>query len=157
MKKIFSIFLLLGIFSTQVYAKRGVSVGTREELKKVATLPRTDDYKVDAISYMDLGIFYKQLVLGGPVWVTQEPVFVGLSTSNKDVYYELTDEDLKFIAKENNLNLEELKKLSFTERYLGAIIMVVLILGFFLYYYFKSDKNEDVINDTSASDEHSTP
>lgn len=150
MKKLFSIFLLLGIFSTQVYAKR-VSIGTQEELKKVATLPRTDDYKVDAITYIDLGIFYKRFVLGGPVWVTEEPVFVGISTSNKDVYYELTDEDLKFIAKENNLNLEELKKLSFTERYLGAIIMVALLIGFFLYYRFKSNKSDDVINDAPSS------
>lgn len=147
MKKLLSLLLFMGVFSTQVYAKR-VSVGTQEELKKVATLPRTEDYKLDGSGYLDLGVIYKRFVLGGPIWVTEEPRIVGLSSVNKEIYFELTDEDIQTIAKENNLNLEELKKLSFTERYLEAIIMVVLLVGFFLYYRFKSNKSDDVINDT---------
>lgn len=156
MKKLLSFILLMGIFSTGLYAKR-ITVGTQEELKKVATLPRTEEYKIDAVTYLDLGVFYKRFVLGGPIWVTEEPKIVGLSSVNKDIYFELTDEEINEIAKVNNLNIEELKKLSFSERYLGLIIAIGLVLAFFLYFYFKSDKSEDVIHDEPSDKETTNP
>lgn len=149
---LYTLVILLG-FTANVYAKRGIPVGKEEVLKEVADLPKTEYYQLDDGSYLDLGIKYERLVFGFPIWLTKEPEFVGISNLHKDSYYELTPEEVKEIAKENNLNLEELKKLGFSEKYLGLALFPLAILLYILWQKFVVSRGkDDIINDSTESD-----
>ena len=67
-----------------------------------------------------------------PLYIEKEPRLVGYC-EKEDTYYELTEEQLATILKENNLDGEKLNKVSFYSRYggkaVGLLIIALIIWG----------------------------
>ena len=97
--------------SCQTVSARGVKIpfGDREVLNKVADLPDTEEYKTDNGNYIDLGTIHQEFNIAYilPLYIEQEPRLVGYC-EKEDTYYELTEEQLSAILKENNLDGEKL-------------------------------------------------
>lgn len=133
-------FLCIGallFLSCQTVSARGVKIpfGDREVLNKVADLPDTEEYKTDNGNYIDLGTIHQEFNIAYilPLYIEQEPRLVGYC-EKEDTYYELTEEQLSAILKENNLDGEKLNKVGFYSRYggkiVGLIIIALIIWGF---------------------------
>ncbi|MCK0206096.1 hypothetical protein [Ornithobacterium rhinotracheale] len=148
MKKfIFWLLLLVaGTAINQAHAAR-IKVGNVEKIKKVADLPNTDEYQGDYGDHIDIGAKYTVFtVMGLPVWPTESPQLVGLSTS-KDLYYDIPQETMQEVLKENNLpsHDELLSKVSFWDKYLGMVVIVGIVVAYFVYQTLtskESDKDE---------------
>ena len=101
----------------------------------VADLPDTEEYKTDNGNYIDLGTIHQEFNIAYilPLYIEQEPRLVGYC-EKEDTYYELTEEQLSAILKENNLDGEKLNKVGFYSRYggkiVGLIIIALIIWGF---------------------------
>ena len=67
-----------------------------------------------------------------PLYIEKEPRLVGYC-EKEDTYYELTEEQLATILKENNLDGEKLNKIGFYSRYggkaVGLLIIALIIWG----------------------------
>ncbi|MEJ8590663.1 hypothetical protein D1J36_001385 [Riemerella anatipestifer] len=141
-------FAVMGLFSNQVQAAKVIPIGTTEKLEMVADLPNTEDYQDRPGEYVDLGIKYRYFHIAWmPVWITEEPTLVGLSSINKEIYYELTDQQIKDIIKENKLaSAEELAKLSFLDRHWGKLVIlgiIVLYLGYSMFFGSNEEEEEE--------------
>jgi hypothetical protein len=77
-----------------------------------------------------------------PLWITIDPKLV-LYSKTSDTYYELSDEELNAIIKNNNLNKEELSNIGFYKKFGGKIVGVLLIL-LILWGTFGRNKKDDV-------------
>ena len=134
MKRLFLLGAFLLLASTQVFAKAKIPVGTRQVLEKVYDLPDTEEYQKDD-SHLDIGRLHEEFNIAYflPLWVTEEPKLVLIDPKEKDTFYELKQEDMDAILKENNLDGEKLNKLGFYTRYGGklvvGLIIVVLVWG----------------------------
>lgn len=134
---LFFAFGALLFLSCQTVSARGVKIpfGDREVLNKVADLPDTEEYKTDNGNYIDLGTIHQEFNIAYilPLYIEQEPRLVGYC-EKEDTYYELTEEQLSAILKENNLDGEKLNKVGFYSRYggkiVGLIIIALIIWGF---------------------------
>ena len=134
---LFFAFGALLFLSCQTVSARGVKIpfGDREVLNKVADLPDTEEYKTDNGNYIDLGTIPQEFNIAYilPLYIEQEPRLVGYC-EKEDTYYELTEEQLSAILKENNLDGEKLNKVGFYSRYggkiVGLIIIALIIWGF---------------------------
>ena len=105
------VFLFAG--SQQLSAKR-LSMGKAEQIKVVHELPDTEDYMTDPGRFVDLGILYETFTIGGniPLWVTKDPVLVGVENHNTDFYLELDKATADELITEHKLNKEQLLHLS---------------------------------------------
>ena len=125
MKHLKFLFALGGILflSCQTVSARGLKIpfGDREVLTKVADLP-------------DLATFHQEFNIAYllPLYIEKEPRLVGYC-EKEDTYYELTEEQLATILKENNLDGEKLNKIGFYSRYggkaVGLLIIALIIWG----------------------------
>lgn len=142
-----AITLFLGM---QTFSAKGViPVGTTERLKVVHDLPDTDDYKSETGQYLNLGVLYKTFdVVWMPVWVTADPVLVGLRSDDADIYYNMDPELKKEILTEFKLNEEELlSQLSFWDKYLGLVVvggLFILYIGYNMLTGNKEDEEQEV-------------
>lgn len=125
--------LVLGavfLLSSQSAFARGLKIpfGNHVVLTKVADLPDTEDYKTQDGNYIDLATMYEEFNIAYilPLYVQKEPCLVGYSGKG-DSYYELTDEQLATILKDNNLDGEKLNKVGFYNRYGGKAVALILI------------------------------
>ncbi len=124
-------------FTSPTVSARGIRIpfGDREVLNKVADLPDTEEYTTDDGNYIDLATFHQEFNIAYllPLYIEKEPRLVGYC-EKEDTYYELTDEQLETILKENNLDGKKLNKLGFYTRYggkiVGLFIIVLVIWGF---------------------------
>lgn len=138
MKHLKFLFALGGILflSCQTVSARGLKIpfGDREVLTKVADLPDTEEYQTDDGNYIDLATFHQEFNIAYllPLYIEKEPRLVGYC-EKEDTYYELTEEQLATILKENNLDGEKLNKDSFYSRYggkaVGLLIIALIIWG----------------------------
>ena len=102
---------------------------------KVEDLPDNEEYQTDDGNYIDLATFHQEFNIAYilPLYIEQEPRLVGYC-EKEDTYYELTEEQLSAILKENNLDGEKLNKVGFYSRYggkiVGLIIIALIIWGF---------------------------
>ena len=150
--------LIFGLFSTEAHARKRISIGTSEQLKTVAQLPNTEEYLLDNGDYLNLGILYERFEIAGlPFWVTEEPKIVGVNTFKRDMYYDLDEADIQAIIQENNLpSADELKHIGFLDRYLGALILLVVIglTTIYTLFFKKSKPNEiEEIEDTKEENQ----
>ena len=76
-------------------------------------MPDTEEYQTDDGNYIDLATFH--------LYIEKEPRLVGYC-EKEDTYYELTEEQLATILKENNLDGEKLNKIGFYSRYGGKAV-----------------------------------
>lgn len=110
----------------------------------VYDLPNTDEHKTETGQYINLGVLYKiSDVVWMPVWVTSDPVIVGLTGNDSDMYYDIDPQLKNEILAKFKLKEEDLvSKLSFWDKYLG---LVVLIEAFILYivYNMLTGSNEE--------------
>ncbi|WP_018675682.1 hypothetical protein [Riemerella columbina] len=147
MKQLFlGLFLAVtGLFTNQVQAAKIIPIGTVEKLKVVADLPNTEDYQDRPGEYIDLGIKYKYFHIAWmPVWIIDEPELVGLSSINKEIYYEISPEEIQAIIQENNLPpADELVQLGFFGRHWGKIVLLVVIALYFIGSSAFGGKNEE--------------
>ena len=59
--------------------------------------------------------------------MTEEPKLVLIDPKEEDTFYELKQEDMDAILKENNLDGEKLNKLGFYTRYGGKLVAGLII------------------------------
>ena len=78
-----------------------------------------------------------------PLWVTEEPKLVLIDPKEEDAFYELKQEDMDAILKENNLDGEKLNKLGFYTRYGGKLVAVAIIGVLVWSGLSRKGKNED--------------
>ncbi len=116
-------------------ARLKIPFGNREVLTKVADLPNTNEYRASANSsqYIDLARLHGEFNIAWilPLWITEEPRLVGY-VQGKNEYYELPEDELQQILKENKLDKDQLLKLGFYTRY-GGKLMGLLILALIVY------------------------
>lgn len=144
-----AILVLLVFFfagSQQLSAKR-LSMGKTEQIKVVHELPDTEDYMTNPGRFVDLGILYETFTIGGniPLWVTKDPVLVGVENHNTDFYLELDKPTADALIAEHKLNKEQLLHLSFWDKYAGWVYAAIVLLIIFLYNLFFGAKDEDII------------
>ncbi len=146
-KMILTMITVTSVFFTNTALARGViPVGEADKVEIVADLPNTEDYKVEGTTdrYLDLGRYHQEYNVAWifPVWITEEPRLV-LAEKDSETYYTLTKEQLDFIIKENNLNKEELVKLSLYTRFGGQAVVGLLILLMLYSFISKNKKKEE--------------
>ena len=140
MKHLKFLFALGGILflSCQTVSARGLKIpfGDREVLTKVADLPDTEEYQTDDGNYIDLATFHQEFNIAYllPLYIEKEPRLVGYC-EKEDTYYELTEEQLATILKENNLDGEKLNKIGFYSRYGGKAVGLLIIALIYLHLY----------------------
>jgi len=113
-----------------VQARLKVPFGEKEVLVKVADLPDTPEFETGEGSgqYFDLGRMHTEYnVLWLPLYIVQEPKLVGIGQA-KDVYYDISDEELNQILKASNLDKEKLLGLDFFTKYGGKLVAALLII-----------------------------
>ncbi len=144
MKKIMIILLMFSLGICKIDAR--VSIGRTENIKIVHELPNTEDYMTNPGRFADLGILYETFgVSGAPLWVTKDPIFVGVENENTDFYLELDPATADEIVAENKLNKKELLTLSFMDKHAGVIYLTIVALLVFLINKFFGGKDEDEI------------
>ncbi|WP_294481820.1 hypothetical protein [uncultured Bacteroides sp.] len=130
LKFLFALGSLL-LLSCQITSARGVRIpfGDHEVLTKVADLPDTEDYQTEEGNYIDLGTLHQEFNIAYilPLYIEKEPRLVGYCVK-EDVYYELNEEQIAAILKENNLDGEKLNKVGFYSRYGGKIVALIIIV-----------------------------
>lgn len=145
MKKQSILILFCLIFAGTQQAFARVSVGKAEKLKVVHEFPNTEDYMSNPGRYMDLGILYETFdIVGMPMWVTKDPIFIGLENHNTTIYFEIDTITIDELIAEHQLNKEELVALTFFDKHLGLIVVAGVIGVFFLYNKL-TRKDDDVI------------
>jgi len=119
------------VISNKAYAGIKVPLGDEVVLKKVADLPRTDDYSIrdqeDTTRkvHMDLGCLYQTYnICWLPVYISQGPTLVGVTDGDNEHYYPLPDSVVNECLKANKLSREELTELGFFTRNGGKIAML---------------------------------
>lgn len=121
--------------SMMVSAKVRIPFGKIDKIEIVAELPNTENYTATegGKDYLELARLHQEYNIAWviPAWVTQEPKLV-LAKKDSDVYYDLTDQQLSEILKENKLDKESLLELGFYTRYGGKAILLVVI-GLIIY------------------------
>lgn len=144
MKK--TILLLLLIFAGVQQLSAKISVGTEEKIKVVYEFPNTEDYMTNPGRWVDLGIKYEAFVIAGaPLWVSEDPIFVGVENNNTDFYLDLTDSEVELLLAEHKLKKEDLLSLSFMDKHAGLIFAGIGIIAILLYLRFFGPKDEDEI------------
>ena len=124
---------------------RGVRMGTVEDIKVVAKLPRTETYKIGN-DFIDLGAKYTAFRISGMnTWIKEEPRLVGVSVISPDTYYDLSPEEIKFILADQKLDEKKLLQLSLWERYGGLLLFIPAIGLLFLIRRFSQSGKEDEI------------
>lgn len=133
MKNLKTVLLIALILTGAVQfasAKAKIPFGKRDAIVVVANLPDTEKYAVAEGSkdYLDLARLHQEFNIAWffPLWITEEPKLV-LTKKGSDQYYDLTDDQINDIVKENKLNKEELLNVGFYNRYGGKIAFAVLI------------------------------
>ena len=135
-KKAFFLTTMFTIFtSITVSAKVRIPFGKIDKIEIVADLPNNEKYTAaeDSKEYLDLATLHQEYNIAWviPAWVTQEPKLV-LAKKDSDVYYELTDQQLAEIIKDNKLDKDSLLQLGFYTRYGGKAILLIVI-GLIIY------------------------
>lgn len=134
-KKTFLITIFMLCTSIMVSAKVRIPFGKIDKIEIVADLPNSEKYIAAEGSkeYLDLATLHQEYNIAWviPAWVTQEPKLV-LSKKDSDEYYELTDQQLAEIIKDNKLDKESLLQLGLYTRYGGKVILI-LIIGLIIY------------------------
>jgi hypothetical protein len=144
-KKAFLIIMFTLCASIMVSAKVRIPFGKIDKIEIVAELPNNDNYTSTPGSkeYLDLATLHQEYNIAWiiPAWVTQEPKLV-LSKKDSDVYYELTEEQLSQIIKDNKLDKESLLQLGFYTRYGGKVILL-LVIGLIIYGIIPGKEEEE--------------
>ena len=134
-------------FSVSIMASAKVRIpfGKIDKIEIVANLPDNEKYTVSEGSkeYLDLATLHQEYNIAWviPAWITQEPKLV-LAKKDSDVYYELTDQQLAEIIKDNKLDKESLLQLGLYTRYGGKVILILLI-GLIIYGIYPSKDEEE--------------
>lgn len=147
MKKLLIIasVILLGSFQS-LSAK--ITLGSTDKIEIVHEFPNTEDYMTNPGRFVDLGILYEAFTIGGvPLWINEDPVFVGVENKNTNFYLELDTKEADLMIAEHKLDKEELLHLGFMDKHGGFIYFAVIILLIFLYTTFFGAKSEDEIED----------
>lgn len=142
------LFAIITFFAAQnLSAKIPIPIGTSEHLKVIHDLPNTDDYKRENGKYLDLGILYETFdVAWMPMWVSTDPIIVGLEGNDADLYYDIDPALKKELITEFKLKEEELTQLSFFDKHLGLLVVGGVIILYVLFNMMTS-KKEDEEND----------
>lgn len=145
MKNSILILFFLMFAGTQANAK--IRVGKSEKLKVVHDFPNTEDYMSNPSRFMDLGILYETFdIFGMPLWVTKDPVFIGLENHNTTVYFDLDNGLINELVNEHKLDRENLKSLSFFDKHLGFLVVLGFIIVVFLHNIIFKSKQNDITN-----------
>lgn len=146
MKKLLLLSMVTFFATNTVSAKAKIPFGKMDVIEIVADLPDTEEYAVKEGSkeYLDLARIHQEYNIAWifPAWITEEPKLV-LAQKDSDEYYELPNEQLDQVIKDNQLNKESLVKLGFYRRYGGKLILL-LIIGLIIYGIFAKSNPKKV-------------
>lgn len=144
MKQSFLIIIFLIIAGNQ-HANARISVGKSEKLKVVHDFPNTQEYMSNPGRFMDLGILYETFdFVGMPLWVTKDPVFIGLENHNTSVYFDLDSTMVDEVIAENKLNREVLTSLTFFDKHLGFLAIIGFVIAIYIYNLIFKPKEDDI-------------
>jgi hypothetical protein len=142
MKKIILLALLSVAFYVNGMAK-GVVIycSDCEYISVVADLPdSTDFYSEEYQGYIDIGYKYNQFwIFWVPVWNSNGQYC--LTIKDKDVYFDITREELDALAKEYNIDLPS-NPIPFWGKIGGKLVLGIVVL-FGLWGTFGRKKDED--------------
>ncbi len=131
MKRLLLLLSILCLSST-ILSARGIPIpiGTEQKLKVVYDLPDTEDYQDESGTNFDLARFHEEfnVLWFIPLWVTEDPKLVLMKQGVDDEYWDLDEEMIDNIVKENNLDKDELLSLGFWTRYGGKGIGLLFII-----------------------------
>lgn len=135
-KKAFLIAIFTVCTSLIASAKVRIPFGKMDKIEIVADLPDNEKYisTVGSKEYLDLATLHQEYNIAWiiPAWITEEPKLV-LAKKDSDQYYDLTEEQLSQIIKENKLeDKDSLLQLGLYTRYGGKAILLLLI-GLIIY------------------------
>ena len=152
--KIIKFLFTIILFSAfqNLSARIHIRYGDEEKLIKKVVLPQKDIYTLDGKQHFDLGVKYTVFeIVKLPIYQTGETQIVGyvensiLKTAEPS-YIELSDAELKEIALQNKLNLDEIKEIPFWDSWGGKLVFggIVLIILFLIFMKnSNSEKKED--------------
>lgn len=147
------LFFLIFAGTQQTYAR--ISIGQSEKLKVVHELPNTEDYMSNPGRFMDLGIKYETFdMIGMPLWLVKDPVFIGLENHNTSVYFDLDDKLVNDLIAENKLDRKELMSLTFFDQHLGIIVIIGIIIAFVIYNLLTKRREDDITIIEEESDKN---
>lgn len=142
-QSILILFFLIFAGTQHTYAK--ISIGKSEKLKVVHELPNTEDYMSNPGRFMDLGIKYETFdIIGMPLWLVKDPVFVGLENHNTSVYFDLDSTLVNDLIAENKLDRKELISLTFFDKHLGIVAIIGIIMVLVLYNLITKRREDDI-------------
>ena len=142
-----SILILLFLIFAGTQANAKIRIGKSEKLKVVHDFPNTEDYMSNPGRFMDLGILYETYdIFGMPLWVSKDPVFIGLENHNTTVYFDLDSDLVDELIAEHKLDRESLKSLSFFDKHLGFLAVLGFIIVVSLYNIIFKPKQNDITN-----------
>jgi len=144
-KKVFIIAIVTVLTSITASAKVRIPFGKIDKIEVVAELPNNEKYvgNKGPNDYLELATLHQEYNIAWiiPAWITEEPKLV-LGKKDSDEYYELTEQQLSEIIKENNLDKESLLQLGLYTRYGGKVILIIII-GLIIYGLYPSNDDED--------------
>lgn len=142
-QSILILFFLIFAGTQHTYAK--ISIGKSEKLKVVHELPNTEDYMSNPGRFMDLGIKYETFdIIGMPLWLVKDPVFIGLENHNTSVYFDLDSTLVNDLIAENKLDRKELMSLTFFDKHLGIVAIIGIIMVLVLYNLITKRREDDI-------------
>ncbi|WP_299781207.1 hypothetical protein [uncultured Formosa sp.] len=135
-------FLIFGITSS--YAKVKIPFGKKEVITIVSELPDNDMYKTaeNSNEYLDLATIHEEFNVAWilPLWITQDPRLV-LYNEKTETYYDVSNEEMTAILKDNNITKEDVLKVPFYNKYGGKAILLLLIILIIWSNLSKSENN----------------
>ncbi|NHN25593.1 hypothetical protein FIA58_007880 [Flavobacterium jejuense] len=144
MKKIKHVLLFgLLIFGvTNSFGRAKIPFGKKEVINIVSELPDNEMYETSEGSkeYLELATLHEEFNIAWilPLWITQDPKLV-LYNEKLETYYEVPEEEIAAILKENNITKEDVLKVPFYNKYGGKIIVLLLVAGIIWSYVGKKE------------------
>lgn len=155
MKSLKFLFVLVALWAVSasvstVSARGRIPVGEREYATVVAELPDTEDYMTEEGNYIDLATIHTAFTVAYiPIYVTEEPRLIGYCEA-EDVCYELSEEFLAETLAANELDGEQLNKLTFWHRFGGKILFVVILAALGYWYFIRKSDDEEQTESSEA-------
>lgn len=147
------LFFLIFAGSQHTYAK--ISIGKTEKLKVVHDFPNTEDYMSNPGRFMDLGVIYETFdIIGMPLWLVKDPVFIGLENHNTTVYFDLDDKLIDELIAEHKLDRKALTSLTFLDKHLGILAVLGIILAFVIYNLLTKPREDEITIIEQESDKN---
>lgn len=142
LKSTFLILTALLCINSSALAKLKIPMGEREILIKVYDLPDTGAFLLQDGHYLDLATLHSEFNIAYilPLWITKDAILVGYDEIEKS-YYDIPDEELDIILKQQQLDKASLLSIPFYNKY-GGKMVALLIIALLIYGIIPTKKSK---------------